>query len=117
MVCRFGMSEKLGPVRYGERSEHIYLGRDITRNEGYSEETAREIDMEIKKLVSNAKAHAAQILTEQRSRLDKLANALLEKETMDAAEIRVLLDLPSNSGSTEQSAVSAPEVPADGNPA
>ena len=94
MVCRFGMSEILGPVRYGERSEHIYLGRDITRNEGYSEETAREIDTEIKKLVSNARERARQILTEQRDRLDKLANALLEKETMDAAEIRQLLELP-----------------------
>ena len=94
MVCRFGMSDKLGPVRYGERSEHIYLGRDITRNEGYSEETAREIDMEIKRLVSGAKEQATRILTEQRERLDKLANALLEKETMDAAEIRALLDLP-----------------------
>ena len=109
MVCRFGMSEKLGPVRYGERSEHIYLGRDITRNEGYSEETAREIDMEIKKLVSEAKAHAAQILNEQRERLDKLANALLEKETMDAAEIRLLLDLPA--ASAEPAA-----APADGTP-
>lgn len=94
MVCRFGMSDKLGPVQYGERSEHIYLGRDITRNEGYSEETAREIDLEIKGLVSGAKERATRILTEQRERLDKLALALLEKETMDAAEIRKLLDLP-----------------------
>ena len=116
MVCRFGMSEKLGPVRYGERSEHIYLGRDITRNEGYSEETAREIDMEIKKLVSNAKAQATQILTEQRERLDKLANALLEKETMDAAEIRQLLDLPS-AGSDAQAGQPPAEPVSDGAPA
>ena len=109
MVCRFGMSEKLGPVRYGERSEHIYLGRDITRNEGYSEETAREIDMEIKRLVSGAKAQAARILTEQRERLDKLAGALLEKETMDAAEIRTLLNLPQPDA--------RPEVSPDGTPA
>ena len=118
MVCRFGMSDKLGPVRYGERSEHIYLGRDITRNEGYSEETAREIDMEIKKLVSDAKAHATQILTEQRERLDKLANALLEKETMDAAEIRQLLDLP-EPVKKEEAQAAAPQAaepvpPADG---
>jgi len=109
MVCRFGMSEKLGPVRYGERSEHIYLGRDITRNEGYSEETAREIDLEIKSLVSEAKARAVRILTEQRERLDKLANALLEKETMDAAEIRTLLDLPAE----EKSPAEQPVVPAE----
>ncbi|MBO4632690.1 MAG: cell division protein FtsH, partial [Lentisphaeria bacterium] len=113
MVCRFGMSEKLGPVRYGERSEHIYLGRDITRNEGYSEETAREIDMEIKRLVSSAKEHAARILTEQRERLDKLANALLEKETMDAVEIRSLLNLPQSDAQQEAHTETAP---ADGTP-
>ena len=112
MVCRFGMSEKLGPVRYGERSEHIYLGRDITRNEGYSEETAREIDLEIKSLVSDAKARAVSILTEQRERLDKLAKALLEKETMDAAEIRALLDLPADDKSAAEPAATA-ENPAD----
>ena len=119
MVCRFGMSEKLGPVRYGERSDHIYLGRDITRNEGYSEETAREIDMEIKKLVSDAKAHAARILTEQRQRLDKLANALLEKETMDVAEIRTLLELPVvTAEKTEAPAGDEAVAPAaDGSPA
>ena len=121
MVCRFGMSDKLGPVRYGERSEHIYLGRDITRNEGYSEETAREIDMEIKKLVSDAKAHATQILTEQRERLDKLANALLEKETMDAADIRQLLELPEPVKKEEAPAAepqaAEPAPPADDGPA
>ena len=94
MVCRFGMSDKLGPVQYGERSEHIYLGRDITRNESFSEETAREIDLEVKSLVSGALERARTILKEQRERLDKLAEALLEKETMDATEIRELLDLP-----------------------
>ena len=108
MVCRFGMSDKLGPVQYGERSEHIYLGRDITRNEGYSEETAREIDLEIKGLVSGAKKRATRILTEQRERLDKLALALLEKETMDAAEIRQLLDLPAPENHTAETAPASP---------
>ncbi|MBQ9336806.1 MAG: ATP-dependent zinc metalloprotease FtsH [Lentisphaeria bacterium] len=119
MVCRFGMSDKLGPIRYGERSEHIYLGRDITRNEGYSEETAREIDMEIKRLVSGAKDQATRILTEQRERLDKLANALLEKETMDAAEIRALLDLPAPGETPAPAAApAAPESqPESGTPA
>lgn len=108
MVCRFGMSDKLGPVQYGERSEHIYLGRDITRNEGYSEETAREIDLEIKGLVSGAKERATRILTEQRERLDKLALALLEKETMDAAEIRQLLDMPAQENHTAETAPASP---------
>ena len=94
MVCSFGMSEKLGPIQYGERSDHIYLGRDITRSEAYSEETARIIDLEIKKLVDGAMDSARQILTEHRHMLDKLAEALLEKETLDAAEVYALLGLP-----------------------
>ena len=109
MVCRFGMSEKLGPVRYGERSEHIYLGRDITRNEGFSEETAREIDLEIKQLVTEAKERATMILTQQRERMDKLALALLEKETMDVKEIRILLDLPEKEESSAESSAAAGE--------
>ena len=63
MVCSFGMSDKLGTVQYGERADHIYLGRDITRSESFSEETAREIDLEIKRLVMDAKHTAAKILT------------------------------------------------------
>ena len=94
MVCSFGMSDKLGPIQYGERSDHIYLGRDITRSEAYSEETARIIDLEIKKLVDGAMDSARQILTEHRHMLDKLAEALLEKETLDAAEVYALLGLP-----------------------
>ena len=94
MVCAFGMSDKLGTVQYGERADHIYLGRDITRSESFSEETAREIDLEVKRIVMEAKETATRILTEHRDQLDKLANALLEKETLDAAEIRELLGMP-----------------------
>lgn len=94
MVCRFGMSEKLGTVQYGERSDHIYLGRDITRSESFSEETAREIDLEVKRLVMESKKRCEQILNEHKDKLDKLAEALLEKETMNVAEIRKLLELP-----------------------
>ena len=94
MVCAYGMSDKMGTVKYGERSEHIYVGRDITKNESCSEETLREIDNEVKRIVVEAKERATRILTENRDRLDKLALALLEKETIGAAEIRQLLDLP-----------------------
>ncbi len=94
MVCKFGMSEKLGPVRYGSRSEHIYLGKDITRSQEFSEETAREIDLEVKALVTAAKAKATDILSREKARMDLLAETLLEKETLSAAEVRLLLDLP-----------------------
>jgi len=94
MVCSYGMSDKLGTVQYGERADHIYLGRDITRNEACSEQTQREIDDEIKRIIGECKDRATKILTEQRERLDKLANALLERETISGADIRKLLDLP-----------------------
>ncbi len=94
MVCAYGMSEKMGTVQYGQRQEHIYLGRDITRNDSCSEETLREIDSEVKRIIFECKQRATDILTRERERLDKLANALLEKETLSAHEIRVLLDLP-----------------------
>ena len=94
MVCSYGMSDKLGTVQYGERADHIYLGRDITRNEACSEQTLREIDDEVKRIIGECKDRATKILTEQRERLDKLANALLERETISGADIRKLLDLP-----------------------
>lgn len=94
MVCAFGMSDKMGPMKYGERADHIYLGRDITRNESCSEETLREIDLEVKMILSEQKARATAILTEHRDKLDKLAAELLEKETLDTKQIHELLDLP-----------------------
>ncbi|MBQ7731073.1 MAG: ATP-dependent zinc metalloprotease FtsH [Lentisphaeria bacterium] len=94
MVCSYGMSDKLGTVQYGERADHIYLGRDITRNESCSEQTQREIDDEVKRIIGECKMRATKIITEQRERLDKLANALLERETISGADIRKLLDLP-----------------------
>ncbi len=104
MVCAFGMSDKLGTVQYGERAEHIYLGRDITRSESFSEATLREIDLEIKRLVSEAKETATKILTEHRNELDTLAQALLEKETLDAEAVYALLNLPPRHHETEQHA-------------
>lgn len=117
MVCKFGMSEKLGPVRYGSRSEHIYLGKDITRSQEFSEETAREIDLEVKALVSAAKAKASDILGREKARMDLLAETLLEKETLSASEVRILLDLPSPEKGDKQeesteSTESTAEVPA-----
>ena len=107
MVCAYGMSEKMGAVKYGERSEHIYVGRDITKNESCSEETLREIDNEVKRIVVEAKERATRILTENRDRLDKLALALLEKETISAADIRKLLDLPDPDSSNNNTGTDA----------
>ncbi|MCQ2403160.1 MAG: ATP-dependent zinc metalloprotease FtsH [Lentisphaeria bacterium] len=94
MVCQWGMSEHLGLINYAGREEHLFLGREITRSEDFSPETAREIDMEIRRIVDEQKARATNILTEHRADLEKLANALLEKETMNAQQVYELLGWP-----------------------
>jgi len=92
MVCEWGMSGKLGPLTYGKREEHIFLGREISKHKDYSEKTAEEIDKEIKKIVTDAYTNARQLLTENHDILDRLANSLLEKETLDSEEIDKLME-------------------------
>jgi cell division protease FtsH len=92
MVCEWGMSEKLGPLTYGKREEHLFLGREIARNQDYSEKVAEEIDHEIKQIVSEAYEDAKKILTENYDTLDELAKSLLEKETLAAEEIDQLIE-------------------------
>ncbi len=94
MVCKFGMSEKVGPISFGKDNSMVFLGRDLYEERNYSEDTARIIDSEIKRLVSEAYVQAKKMLTENRSMLDLLAKTLLEKETLEADEVRVLLGLP-----------------------
>ena len=103
MVCAFGMNEKMGAVQYGERAEHINLARDITKVEQYSEATAREIDIEIRTVLDNAKSRADKILNENKTQLETLAKELLEKETLDVHEIKKLLGMPDNSLGTAKS--------------
>ncbi|NOY74820.1 MAG: ATP-dependent zinc metalloprotease FtsH [Kiritimatiellaeota bacterium] len=91
MVCYFGMSEKMGNVQYGNRSEHIFIGRDITKSEDYSEQTAREIDIEIKTFIRDATKRAENILRDKKDKLSLLAETLLQKETLDIKEIKELL--------------------------
>ncbi len=91
MVMAWGMSEKLGPISFGDREEQVFLGRDIVQNTEYSEKTAQEIDEEVKRIVSEAYDRARSILQERVDILHRLANALLERETLDAAEIATVL--------------------------
>ncbi len=86
MVCQWGMSDKMGPLSYAGREEHIFLGRDITRSEDFSQETAREIDLEIRRLVEEGYQRVLKMLTENQDKLELLAKALLEKETLTGAE-------------------------------
>ena len=91
MVCEWGMSDKLGPLAYGARDEEIFLGRQITRNRNYSEDTAISIDEEIKKIVTNGMNRAEKILKENLETLHRLAAALLEREILDGHEIDAII--------------------------
>jgi cell division protease FtsH len=91
MVCEWGMSEKLGPLTYGQKDEEIFLGRQITRYKNYSEQTAIAIDDEIKRIVNECMARADRILNENVEALHRLANTLLEREILDAAEIDTII--------------------------
>jgi cell division protease FtsH len=92
MVCNWGMSDELGPVTFGKRDEHIFLGREISQSKDFSEETARVIDHAIKNLVLSAYNQARDILTENRAQLEALAQGLLEKETLDSNDIDRILN-------------------------
>ena len=91
MVCEWGMSE-LGPLTFGKKEEQIFLGREIAQHRDYSEDTAIKIDQEVRKLVSNGYSTARQILSDNRDTLEKVARALIEREVLDANEIRMLVD-------------------------
>jgi cell division protease FtsH len=87
MVCEWGMSEKLGPLAFGQKEEQIFLGREFAQRRDYSEETARLIDDEIRAIVSESYQKARDILTKNMATLHRLANTLLEKEVLDGNQI------------------------------
>ena len=116
MVCEYGMSE-LGPITFGKKEEQIFLGREISQHRDYSEDTAIKIDQEVRKIVADQYSRAEKILTDNREAMVRLAEALLEYETLDAVQIRrVVAGLPldgepagndDDGGSTEQEEKSA----------
>ena len=91
MVCEWGMSEKLGPMTFGKKEEQIFLGRDFTQQQDYSESTAVEIDMEVRRIIQECYNRAREILTTNMDILHRMARELLEKEVLDGAEIDVLV--------------------------
>ena len=92
MVCEWGMSEKMGPLTFGKKEEQIFLGREIARHKDYSEETAVEIDREIRKIMDGCLGKAKSLLEESEHKLDELAEALLEKESLNAREIEEIME-------------------------
>ena len=91
MVCEFGMSD-LGPLTFGKKEEQIFLGREIAQHRDYSEETAIRIDGEVKRFIDNAYNAARDILSNNRDVLTRIANALLEREVLDAQEIKLIIE-------------------------
>ena len=91
MVCEWGMSEKLGPMTFGKKEEQIFLGRDFTQQQDYSEHTAIEIDREVRRIIKDCYNQAKEILTANLGLLHRVAKELLEKEVLDGAEIDVIV--------------------------
>jgi cell division protease FtsH len=91
MVCDYGMSD-LGPLAFGKNQQEIFLGRDITTQRDFSEDTAIKIDQEVKKFVVNAHQRARDFLTSNREALLRIADTLLEREVLDASEVKLLVE-------------------------
>jgi cell division protease FtsH len=92
MVTRYGMSEKLGPMVYGKKEELIFLGREISEQRDFSEAVAEEIDAEVRRIIQHAYDTAKRILTENRDKLDAIAQSLIEVETLDAAQFAAFFE-------------------------
>ncbi|MEE3330702.1 MAG: ATP-dependent zinc metalloprotease FtsH [Myxococcota bacterium] len=91
MICEYGMSEKLGPVAYGDGGGDVFLGRDFQTRKGYSESKAREIDEEIQTMLNDMYAESKQLLVDNREVLAAMALALLERETLETKDLELLI--------------------------
>jgi cell division protease FtsH len=105
MVCEWGMSE-LGPLSFGKKDEQIFLGREIAQHRDYSEETAIKIDQQVRKLVEDGYNTAKQIIQERADALQRIAEALLEREVLDGNEVLDLIN-----GKQLQKLASTPKTP------
>jgi cell division protease FtsH len=91
MVCEYGMS-RLGPLTFGKKEEQIFLGREIAQHRDFSEETARQIDLEVRRLIDEAYQSAHTIISAHQDAMHRIAAALLERETIDADEVKMLIE-------------------------
>ncbi len=92
MVTQFGMSDRIGPIAVGDREAEIFLGREVVQRRETSERTAEMVDDEVKRILTAAYEHARVILTEHRVGLDRLAAALLERETLDREDVVLVIE-------------------------
>jgi cell division protease FtsH len=93
MVRQYGMSDEIGPVSFGERSEMVFLGRELAEGRNYSEKVAEIIDSEVSRLIRTSYDRVRKLLVDNRDRLNQVAQALLEKETLDRDEFKVIMGL------------------------
>ncbi|HTM03118.1 MAG TPA: ATP-dependent zinc metalloprotease FtsH [Vicinamibacterales bacterium] len=113
MVCEWGMSGAMGPLTFGKKEEQIFLGREIAQHQDYSEDTALRIDQEVKRFVTDNYAKAQQILTDHKKHLVDLADALLQRETLDAEQVkRIAAGKPLEDTASPTPQQTAPRVPA-----
>jgi cell division protease FtsH len=118
MVTRWGLSDELGTVAYGENQDEVFLGYQVARQQAMSEETARKIDAEVRRYVEAGLNEARQILTDKRADLEVLAKGLLEFETLTGDEIKDLLEgkRPVREAAVEPSTPRSSAVPPSGKP-
>jgi cell division protease FtsH len=107
MVCEWGMSERLGMVEYGEHEDYVFLGRDINKSRDYSEATAQDIDREVRRLVDEAYARAKDLIMTNRDKVEAIANALLEYETLDGDQVKEIIE----TGEMKNPPASTPKPP------
>jgi cell division protease FtsH len=116
MVCKYGMSETIGPVSYDEEGAEVFLGRDFATHKNYSERTAEEIDAAVSTMLNELYEAASQLLRENRETLDRIADALLERETLEGSDLDLIIageplpPLPSPIASPAEEAT-PPETP------
>jgi cell division protease FtsH len=101
MVCEWGMSETMGPLTYGKKEEQIFLGREFATHKDYSEETAKRIDQEVTKIVSESYERAKQLLIDHMEALNKIAAELLDKEVLNASELDIIIGIHREDGEKE----------------
>jgi cell division protease FtsH len=95
MVCEWGMSDAMGPLTFGKKEEQIFLGREIAQHQDYSEDTALKIDQEVKRFVTDAYQRARALLSAHKDTLVRMAEALLQREVLDAEQVkRISAGLP-----------------------
>jgi len=110
MVCEWGMSDKLGPMTFGKKEEQIFLGRDFTQLQDYSDATAIEIDEEVRRIISSSYRQAKDLLAANIEVLHKIAEALLDKEVLDGAEIDDIIRTCARGGGSTPLTVASAEV-------